>query len=342
MTGAAEFLLRPGLWPLLLAAPAAWAVFRVLDGGRERRRAEAAGPRGPGLEAGAPRRAAAGRALFAAGLLLAAVALLEPVFGEGGSSPEPRGADIVLALDVSRSMEAREGGRSRLERARGEIASLSERAAGDRLALVLFAGEAKVAVPLTADGGGLARVAAEAEPSSVGRGGTDLGAALEAALGALGGGRREGEGGDAAFVVLLTDGEDLEGRGLRAAEACGRAGVTVHGLGFGSPRGAKIPLGPGGPAGHGFRRDREGRDIVTSMDPSGLRALAAAAGGVFVDGGAAEGALPALYEQRILPAARARFAEGERRSRVPRFPWPLGGALLLWTVELCWFDPRRS
>ena len=262
--------------------------------------------------------------------------------GEGGSSPEPRGADIVLALDVSRSMEAREGGRSRLERARGEIASLSERAAGDRLALVLFAGEAKVAVPLTADGGGLARVAAEAEPSSVGRGGTDLGAALEAALGALGGGRREGEGGDAAFVVLLTDGEDLEGRGLRAAEACGRAGVTVHGLGFGSPRGAKIPLGPGGPAGHGFRRDREGRDIVTSMDPSGLRALAAAAGGVFVAGGAAEGALPALYEQRILPAARARFAEGERRSRVPRFPWPLGGALLLWTVELCWFDPRRS
>lgn len=331
-----DLLLRPGLWPLLLLGPLAWWALRTLDRGRARRLAAAAGPRAGAPAAGAdPRRRALGTGLFAAGLLLGAAALLEPAFGEGPGAPEARGADVVLCLDVSRSMEARDEGRSRLARAKEEIRALAEGARGDRLALVLFAGEARLACPLTGDGPGLAALAEAAGPEAVGRGGTDLGAAVEAALAAL----RPGEGAHAA-VVLLTDGEDLEGRGLRAAGLAAARGVALHAVGFGSPRGAKIPLAGGG--GNGFRRDRAGRAVVTALDAGGLRAVAAAGGGVFLEAGEGDRPLLEVYHKMILPAARAGIAEGERRRRTPRFPWPLSAALLLWTVEPWIARPRRS
>ena len=159
-------------------------------------------------------------------------------------------------------------------------------------------------------------------------------ATLETALDAL-----AGQTGQHEVVVLLTDGEDMEERGLRVAQTCRDRGITVHCVGFGSVRGSKIAVR--GKGGETFLRDRSGRDVVTVMDPAGLRRIAEATGGEFVDAGEGPGSLVGLYEDRILPMARKAFEDEERRERENRYQWPLVAAFLLWILELCVTERRR-
>lgn len=320
-----SLLARPEWLPLLLLAPAGWLLFRQVERSRGRRFEESLGGRARALAAGASggRR----RLLLSLGLLFAAAATLHPVLGGGGPETKPRGADVVLCLDVSRSMLARDLPPDRLSRAREEIRLLAERAEGDRLGLVLFAGEARMAVPRTAHRGSFAALARLADPLAVARGGTDLGAALEEALRLL-----PGENAPGATVVLLTDGEDLEGRGRGTAERLRRRGVTVHCVGFGTALGGKIPVA--GPGGETFLRDRQGEEVVTRMDPVSLSAVAAAAGGRFVDASAESRPLLGLYEEEILPRSRRLFEAEKRRTRRDRFQWPLAAAILLWVLDL--------
>jgi Ca-activated chloride channel family protein len=181
-------------------------------------------------------------------------------------------------------------------------------------------------VPLTRDRESFRRMLDAVDPLTVGRGGTDLGVALTTAVDAL-----EGAAGDHEVVLLLTDGEDHEGRGARVAETLRDRGVTVHAVGFGSPRGAKIAVG--GPDGETYLRDRAGRDVVTAMDRTGLRRIADRTGGTFVEAGG-EDALVDLWRDRIAPIAGKRHDEERRRERENRFSWLLLPAFLLLLVRL--------
>ena len=310
--------------PLLLLVPVAWFLLYRFDSARARRLKEVAGPRThalvPGFdEKGCRRR----RRIAVAALLLALVALLQPHWGEGSRRAEQRGVDILICLDVSRSMLARDLPPSRLLRARKEIRALSEGARGDRLGLVLFAGGARQAVPLTQDLDSFADLADLAEPADVALGGTDLGAALETALKVF-----AGRTGKHEVVLLLTDGEDLGGRGESVARSCRARGISVHCVGFGSTRGSKIALA--GREGESFLRDGEGNEVLTVMDPGSLRRIALAAGGDFVDAGATPLPLLHLYRKEILPMARKTLeAEVRGEGRTNRFQWPLLGAFIL-------------
>ena len=307
---------RPELLPILLAAPLTGLLLWALGRGRRRRLAHAVGPRAVAL-AGRRRTRSV---LFAGALLLALLAMVQPLWG---GRLERRGVDIVVCLDVSRSMLARDVAPSRLERAKAEIRELTLRATGDRLGLVLFAGDARLAVPLTRDLASFRELAALADPLSIERGGSDLGAAITAAFDVL----DEDE-----TVLLLTDGEDLGESGLRAARVCAGRNVTVHCVGFGSALGAKIPV-PGA-GGETFLKDRSGAEVVSAMDPAGLRRIAGATGGEFVDALAGPEALVSVYEERIVPMARESFEAEERLALENRFQWPLLGALVLWMLDL--------
>jgi Ca-activated chloride channel family protein len=245
-------------------------------------------------------------ALVTAGVLLGLVAILGPAWG----AAEGDSADLVVCLDVSRSMLARDVAPDRLTRAKAEIKALAASARGDRLGLVVFAGEARAMVPLTEDMASFAELVDLSDPTSVGRGGTDLGAALEAALEVLQG--RPGS------VILVTDGEDLGGRGLAAAKSLGERGIAIHCVGLGTELGGKITTEGG------FLRDRSGEDVVSAMDATGLRAIADATGGTFGT------EVPELSVTR-------RTGKSERREN--RYQWPLAAALLLWLLDLA---RRRS
>lgn len=331
-----DLFARPECLPLLLLAPLAYALLVARDRARARRRLRAFGPRESEL-APDPRPAETRlrRALLAAALALALLAAAAPLIGEGPVLAPPRGADVVVALDVSRSMLARDVPPTRLERARREIRALASRARGDRLSLVLFAGEARLVAPLTEDASSFAEILDLADETSVARGGTDLGAAIEASLAAL-----AGATGDHAAIVLVTDGEDLEAKGLRAAAACAERGITVHAVGIGSAIGSKIAVE--GEGGETFLRDATGREVVSAMDPESLRRIAAATGGEFVDAGSLPEPLAQLHERRIVPMARRAFEAGEERERVPRFQWPLALAIVLLLAELALAERRKE
>jgi Ca-activated chloride channel family protein len=330
-----ELFALPGALPILLLGPAVWLIWLLLDRARTRRLHELVGPRTKVLARELDRGERTWRRrLSSAGLLAASVAVLQPLGREDVARIEQRGVDLLVCLDVSRSMLARDLRPSRLESARREIAALAERARGDRLGLVLFAGEARLVVPLTADVGSFSEMVSLASPTSVVRGGTDLGLALEAALEAL-----VGESGEHEVILLLTDGEDHEGKGLRAAEACRDRGITVHCVGFGSMLGAKIPIETA--RGESFLRDAAGQEIVSALDPASLRAMAEATGGTYLDATTRPLPLVDLYEKRILPMARKAFAVEERRQRENRFQWPLLAAFLLWILELGLTDRKK-
>ncbi|MAB90498.1 MAG: hypothetical protein CMJ90_13710 [Planctomycetes bacterium] len=325
----------PAGFPILLLVPAAWVFFRTFDRLRARRLARVVGPRVGALTSElSERKRTLRRGLLVAALALALLAALQPLGGKSVHGVERRGVDILVCLDVSRSMLARDLMPSRLERARREIRELAEGARGDRFGLVAFAGSPRLMAPLTRDADSFTEIVDLADPLSVSRGGTDLGAALEAALVALGDAKGEHE-----VVLLLTDGEDLQGRGRRMAAACKARGITVHCVGFGSARGGKIPVEEDGV--ETFLKDASGSEVVSVMDAKSLRAVAETTGGVFVSAAGKARTLSDLYERRILPMAKKAFAGGGGDSRGNRFQWPLLGAYLLWVLEMCLTDRRR-
>lgn len=322
---------RPEFAPLLLIAPAAGLVLAAVDRLRRRRVRQALGPRQALLIPGFSRvRRRTGRFLFLGAIALMALAAMQPRWGQGAGTIAPRGVDIVLCLDVSRSMLARDVSPSRLERAKREIRALAGRAEGDRLGLVVFAGEARLLVPLTKDRRSFVELSEQAEPLIIPRGGTDLGAALLTSLQAF-----SGRSGAAQAIVLLSDGDDLEGRGLSVAKTCKERGISVHTVGFGSARGAKIPVLTDGR--ETFITDSAGNEVVSALDETGLRRIAELTGGTFSLVSEAEQTLPALHEDHLRPLARRTFLAAEREERENRFQWPLflALALLLTDLVLC-------
>ncbi len=329
-----EIVIWPEALPFLLLAPVVWVASRAIDARRERRLRAITGPHADRLTSDfEPRRRRLRAWVASSALLFALLALAQPMWGRVTRSVLASGADILVCLDVSRSMLAADVLPNRLERARSEIQALCERARGDRVGLVAFAGEARLDVPLTHDLDALSQLVPECGVRSVRRGGTDLASALTTALESL-----EHREGDAASIVLITDGEDLEAKALRAASACAERGIVVHCIGMGSTRGSKIAITTAeGPT---FLKDRQGRDVVTTMDPTSLRAIATATGGDFVDGNRRAQPLLDLYERRILPQAREATAIDARKQRENRFQWPLLCAVLLWLFEFGMRDRR--
>jgi Ca-activated chloride channel homolog len=331
-----ELFAWPALAPALLAAPLGWLAVRALERARARRLEAVTGARTPVLADVDRRRRGRRAAIGAAAAFFVVLAAMQPLWGEGARAVEARGVDLVVCLDVSQSMLATDVPPNRLAAAKREIRALAQHAGGDRLALVVFAGETRLAAPLTRDVESYAELVDLADPLAVTRGGTDLGAALEAGLAAL-----EGAAGDHAAIILVTDGEDLGGRGLRAAQACQARGVAVHCAGFGSAGGSKVPIvGDGGPA---FLRDRAGAEVVSALDPEGLRRIAETTGGeAVIDAGARIGALVDLYDRRVRPAARKAHDAEQRRERGNGFQVPLLLAFGAALVALGISDRRRS
>lgn len=320
--------LVPAWWPLLLTLPVALWCGLVLARARARRRAADLGGRADALGGTTTNVRLRGACAFGAAMA-ATLALLQPVWGEGEG--EPLGPDVVLCLDVSRSMAARDVVPSRLAAAQQEIQGLS--GAGTRLGLVAFAGEAHLMAPLSSDLPSVAEIARSMVAGTMGRGGTDLGAAIDASLAAL-----QRAGTRSGAIVVLADGEDFAGTGPAAAARAAAAGVPVHCLGFGSEGGTKIVVE--GDGGQTFLRDAVGADVVTRLERDQLAAMATAGGGRVLLAHD-PGRLARLHDDVLLPAAVVAAVADPRRAPPHRFQWPLLAAVLLWMLRLAVPERRR-
>ena len=216
--------------------------------------------------------------LQSAGLLLFAVALAQPQCGSRTELARRRGIDLVVAIDASKSMLARDVQPDRLDRARLELNTLLDSLKGDRVAIVAFAGDAYIQCPLTSDYAAAKLFLRAIDPEQMQQGGTNIGAALLLAMNVL---ESADRGAKDRVVVLLSDGEDLSGEEMDAAESLRGAGIKVYAVGIGSDAGEPIPeLGKSGEV-VGYKKDASGNTVLTRLDRAGLEAVAQLTGGEF-------------------------------------------------------------
>lgn len=315
-------------WPWLGLLPLAWLGWTVFERARTRRARRVLGPRLATLTRDRDARAVRTRAALAGVALLALiVALLGPLGAPVVPLVPGAGLDLVVCLDVSRSMLARDVTPSRLEGARAALGQLAADAAGDRLALVTFAGAARLDVPLTHDLASWTMRLDDADPLTTARGGSDLGAALDVALQAL----PEASGRHGAILVV-TDGEH-QGADLDASVAAlAERGVAVHTLVLGSPRGRRIPLPADGSDGdETFLVDRAGLEVLTRGDAATARQVSEPTGGrwlVHTDGDGVAARLRGWYDGTLRGRAREPVPDPSRATREELFQWPLLLAVL--------------
>ena len=266
------------------------------------------------------------RVLVLAAVALLALALARPQFGTRVETIRREGQDVMVALDVSRSMYAEDVAPNRLERARIEIGRIVQRLEGDRIGLVAFAGDAFVQSPLTADYGAAMMFLNAMDPDVMSIQGTDLARAIAVSLEAL-----EETPPEHRIVVVVTDGEDHEGGLAEAIAAATTAEVTIHTVGVGSTDGVPLPDVDGSGSGGRFRRDDEGNVITTRLNETALQDIALQTGGEYHRIGQGAGGLGRLVE-RITGGGRE-VESREITQFEEQFQLFLGAALLLLVAE---------
>ncbi len=225
-------------------------------------------------------------------LAMIIVALARPQFGSHSTLVKRRGVDVVVALDTSKSMLARDvtatRGSSRMKRAKMEVGGLIDRLQGDRVGLVAFSGAAFVQCPLTSDYAAAKLFLRAMEPGAIPLGGTNLGEALRAARQMF----EESKGGSRSrVVVLISDGEDHAGGYEAELEKLHAMGVVIHAVGVGTQIGELIPEEDGRYMRH------EGKTVMTRLAEGALRALAEATGGLYVHSAAGDLGFEAILEE---------------------------------------------
>ena len=199
-----------------------------------------------------------------------------------------KGIDVVIALDVSKSMLATDLPPDRLERAKQMILRLMNQMPDDRIALVLFAGKAYMQMPLTVDHGAAAIFVSSASPDAIPAQGTVFSEALRMSARAFN--NREGR---FKSVVLISDGEDHDQETVKATDELAQQGVMVCTVGIGSPEGSQIPDS----ATHDFKRDAMGNIVISKLNEDILKQIAEKTNGVYVHFDSSEQTVSALMAQ---------------------------------------------
>lgn len=230
---------------------------------------------------------AARNVLVVLGVSLVLVTLAGPQYGSRTTMLRKRGVDVVIALDFSKSMLARDVAPNRIERAKAELQRFVEELDGDRVGVVAFAGET-MEFPMTVDYAALQLFLRDLGPYDMPVGGTAIGRALVASQRLLERSDADRPAGEASsrsrIVVLLTDGEDHEGDPVAAARALGEAGIKVYTIGIGSRTGEPIPTYSPDGTWTGYLRDEGGQTVTTALTADNeqqLEAIAQATGGRF-------------------------------------------------------------
>ena len=270
--------------------------------------------------------------LCALGILL--LALAGPRWGSRYQEVSRKGVDIMFLVDVSRSMMVEDVKPYRLERARREIVDFIRVVEGDRIGLTAFAGAAFVQCPLTLDYAALEMFLSVLQPGIIPVSGTDIGAAIETGMSAF-----DFKTETDKVMLLITDGEDNEDRGLEAAREAARQGVKIFIFGIGEPSGGPVPAG--GEQG-GFTKDRDGKLVLSKLDERTLQDLATVTGGGYVRSVAGDLDLDMLYFEGIKQKTEAQtLKSGKIKIYEERFNVFVLVALLLLLVEELLEDKRR-
>ncbi len=272
------------------------------------------------------------RILWGLGMLCLIIGVVGPQFGTKKEEVLQKGVDVVFALDVSKSMLADDIKPSRLLRAKHAIGKVIDRLGSDRVAIVVFAGDAYIQLPLTSDHGAAKMYLDEIDVNLIPIGGTSLSRAREKSLEAFSSEDPSGA------IIMITDGEDQDEEALAMAKKCKDAGVKVYTLGIGTAEGSTIPELVNGKK-IGRKKDQFGSTVVSKINEPLLIEISQEGGGEYIRANNQNIGLESLYEQ-IKGLDQDEYGAKKFTSYEHRFQGFLLLGMLLLVVEFFVFDNK--
>lgn len=268
------------------------------------------------------------------GLGFAVLALAAPQLGSREEVVKSKGIDLVVAVDVSNSMACEDLKPSRMLATRRALEQLIDRSKGDRLGIVVFAGEAFVQLPITTDRSAAKLFLSTVGPGSVGTQGTAIGAAIDLALQSF---DRESPSGKA--IIVITDGENHEDDAIGAAQRAAAENIVVHTVGMGTPEGGPLPVKVNGRM-QGFRKDADGTTVVSRLNEAMLRRIAKEGNGAYVRATTTSTGILELVDQ-LKTMDKAETGSVIYTAHEDQFQYPLGMAIVLCLCSLLLGEQRN-
>ena len=255
------------------------------------------------------------------GLALCLVALARPQWGVIEEQVFDQSREVLIALDLSRSMLAQDVKPSRLDRSKLLITSLLDGLKGERVGLVLFAGTAFLQSPLSADYEVLREFLPALNPDYLPEGGSNYKAMLETSMSSFGTSTAD------RYLIILSDGESTEDNWKNLTASLKTKGIRVISLGVGTAPGSFIPE-----AGGSLVKDERGAVVMSRLNSSTLQELAQVTGGAYTDASAWVD-LPALLKKTVEVGRKGEFSEKNTARLIERFQWFLAPGLLLLLIS---------
>jgi Ca-activated chloride channel family protein len=273
------------------------------------------------------------------GLLLVAsasfvLASANPQIGTKFEEVKRSGIDLIVAVDVSASMLAEDIKPNRMEAAKREIANLINDLKGDRIGIIVFAGDAYSQLPLTTDYNAALLLSDVIAVGIAPRPGTAIGSAIELARKSFA--KNEGK---YKALVIITDGENHEDDPVASARDAEKEGVVIHTIGMGLPEGAPIPIVENGQT-VGFKTDKDGKPILTKLDEKTLEEIASVTGGTYTRAENGRDNLATVFRS-IEKMEKKEFGARQFTEFEDRFQYPLGFGMLLLVVEVVLSERRN-
>ncbi|MCM8780414.1 MAG: VWA domain-containing protein [Candidatus Omnitrophica bacterium] len=263
-------------------------------------------------------------------------ALMRPQWGFKWQKIQRKGLDIMIAVDVSKSMLAEDIKPNRLERVKLALVDFVRHLKGDRIGLIAFAGTAFVQCPLTMDYDGFLLSVKALDVNTIPKPGTSITAAIRQAIESYEGGFKKYK-----VLIIITDGEDHEGDPLKAAELAKEEGIRIFCIGIGTPEGELIPITDDN-GNKIFLKDKTGAVVKTRLDETVLQKIALATGGSYVRSGPKEFGLDLIYNQRLSEMERRELESKMAKQYEERFQLPLLLAFLFLIGEFLMGESKND
>lgn len=283
-----------------------------------------------------------GRTMVRAGAIVLGIAALvvaaaRPRWGEYYEHVTQRGSDLLVLLDVSRSMLAQDVAPNRLDRAKADVRDLVARLSGDRVGLIVFAGRPVLRVPLTSDHGFFLQALSEVDPASAPRGGSLIGDAIRKGIESF-----EARADRDRVLVLITDGEDHDSYPAEAAQQAADQNIRIFTIGLGDPReGARVPTET--QDGQSAFVKYQGAEVWSKVDEKLLQEIALVTQGAYIPARTRVYDLGQVYEEHLSGLTRGELSVERRRRYRDRFQVFLALALgLLCLARFLPCAPLRS
>ncbi|HPM43623.1 MAG TPA: VWA domain-containing protein, partial [Candidatus Omnitrophota bacterium] len=282
-----------------------------------------------------PKRKAIKMLLIFAAALLALASLARPQWGFEWEEVKRVGLDMLIAIDTSKSMLAKDMKPNRLERSKFAIKDLVKKLNGDRIGMVAFAGSAFLQCPLTIDYNGFLLTLDDLSVGTIPRGGTSMASAIREAFSVF-----QGPDKQYKVLVIITDGEDLEGDVLKAVDEAAKSGIKIFCVGVGTTDGELIQVsGRGGTA---FLEDKQGNAVKTKLNEDLLKKIALSTGGSYIRASQSDFGLVRLYDESISKLEKRDIESKMRKKYHERYQYLLSIALILLLIEPLVSERKRA